>query len=292
MRFFLFSLLAFLVIPISSFSQISTPAKPGNERNDTVPAIPSMDADRSDIPFIDYQPGVIWTSSTDSVHDFCRIRKNFTDQLIAVWNHPKRYYPASRVYAVSMGDKYYRAVNTAPQNYVFAQELVKGPMNLYAYRIITQYNGSLEVISGDPDNPGYRNNMIIENEGMRGSYSLYGYCVATEQDSGKLVQVTADHMDSFVSDFLDDSPLAKKEAEKYYKKVNAKARKVIITGIACASVAAIMMGNDVKWLFIVSLPVALAYDQIRKPHQLQLEDMVRIVTVYNAERSGQTLPEN
>jgi len=89
------------------------------------------DADDSFIPFIDYKPAVIWNTPTDSIHDYCYIRRNFTDQMVSVWNHPKRLYPASRIYALEMDGKYYRAVKVSPENYVFAELMVSGPMNLF-----------------------------------------------------------------------------------------------------------------------------------------------------------------
>ena len=119
------------------------------------------DKDRNDIPFIDYKKAVIWTTKSDSVSDYVYIRKNFTDQMLSVWSHPKRLYPASRVYGVDMDGKHYRAVKVSSQNYVFAEQVVAGKMNLYMYRRIPQMNGWVEFQGYDSIHSGYRNNMII-----------------------------------------------------------------------------------------------------------------------------------
>jgi hypothetical protein len=271
-------------------SQISTNLKPDKGKkagNDTITAPVKPDTDRDDIPFIDYHPAIIWTSEKDTIHNYCYIRKNFTDQLLSVWNPSKRYYPASRIYAISVDGNYYRTVKVSPQNYVFAQQLVKGEINLYIYRKIPQVNGWVEVVSADPNNPGYTNYMVVEEKGMRGSRNLFGYYVSMSKDTSLLIQVQQKKLAEFAKNYLSETPIAFKEAMKYSQKNKNKTTAALVAGMMTfALFESAITGNDFTWIFLVGFPVMAVDALIRRSHTLHWDDMARIVNMHNQELSG------
>jgi len=214
------------------------------------------DTDRDDIPFIDYHPTIVWTSPNDSLHAIGYMRKNFTDQFISVWNPPGRFYRASRIYAAALNGNYYRAVNVSPRNWVFAQQMVCGNLNLYIYPRIPQTNGWVEFVSADPDHPGYSNNMIVEVEGRRGIWKNYGYYISLQSDSSRLVSVSQRSMNSFATTYLSDTPLAQKEALKYGQKNLNKTRKIFLASLMTAGLAGtIFMATESRWIFMAGFPL-------------------------------------
>jgi hypothetical protein len=275
-----------------STSQVVTRLKPGQaaeQRKDSLGGSRvTPDADRDDIPFFDYLPGIIWTGKDDTVQDYCYIRKNFTDQMISVWNYPRRYYPASRVYAAMIDGAYYRSVCTSPQNYVFAKKVVSGPMNLYVYRSIPQTNGWVEVFSTDPRGSGYRNQMIIERQGMRGSWEIFGYFISAGSDTGELIRVQESAMKDFADTYLAGTPGARAEALKFDSQKSVRSRKTTLLMLMTASlVGTVLVNSQAKWLFLAGFPAAILVAQLNKPKKLHWEDMVRIVEMHNRELLGQ-----
>lgn len=246
------------------------------------------DADRDDIPFIDYLPGLITGSEGDTVSDNLYIRKNFTDQLISVWSHPRRYYPASRVYSVSVGENYYRTAKISEDNYVFLQEMVKGKMNLYLYRKIPQTNGWVELVSSDPRNPEYKNNMIVEVRGNRGKRQTFGFYISLEKDSAKLISIKDTELEAFANNYLSGTPLAYAEAMKFSNQKVNKTRKQMLLGLMAVSMLGTMfISSDARWVFLAGFPLAIGVAAINHPNFLGWEDMVRIVKTYNAEVESQ-----
>ena len=242
------------------------------------------DADRDDIPFIDYQPGVITGSNGDTVQDNLYLRKNFTDQLVSVWSHPRRYYPASRVFSVSVGENYYRTAKVSQDNYVFVQQMVKGKMNLYIYRKIPQTNGWVELVSADPQNPGYRNNMIVEVRGNRGKRQTFGFYISLENDTNRLISIKDTEMEAFATNYLSGTPLAYAEAMKFSNQKVNKTRKQMLFGLMAVSMLGTMfISSDTRWVFLTGFPLAIGVAAINHPNFLGWEDMVRIVKTYNAE---------
>ena len=281
-------MILFLSTGFIASSQISTYLKPGetvtkvfDSKSDTTV---KPDADRDDIPFIDYRPAIIWTSSKDTIHEYGYIRKNFTDQLLSIWNPPRRLYPASRIYAVSLDGNYYRTLKVSKQNYVFAQRMVKGNMSLYMYRKIPQTSGWIEFVSADANNPGYTNYMIVEENGRRGSWNQYGYYISIVKDTSALIPVQQSTMNSFALDYLSDTPLAQKEAFKFGKKNYNKTRKILLASLMTVGMAGTFFGhNDGRWLFMVGFPLAAIVGIANRPNTLHWDDLVRIVDLHNRE---------
>ena len=240
------------------------------------------DKDRNDIPFIDYKKAVIWTSRTDTVSDYVYIRKNFTDQMLSVWSHPKRLYPASRVYGVDMEGKRYRAVKVSSQNYVFAEQVVEGRMNLYMYRRIPQMNGWVEFQGYDSIHSGYRNNMIIEQEGMRSKQNYFGYFISIGDDT--LRPVTTNKMRAFADTYLMDTPRAYAKALKYVQNNNNKAAKVAIASLMSVGIIGLTTSHGGGLIFLLGFPAAALVSYLNRPRYLHWQDMVEIVKMHNEER--------
>jgi len=244
------------------------------------------DADRNDIPFIDFKPAVIWNTPTDSVHDYAYIRKNFTDQMVSVWSHPRRLYPASRIYGIDMDGKHYRAVKVSNQNYVFAEKLVSGTMNLYSYRKIPQVNGWVEFRGYDSLQSGYRNNMIIENEGKRGVQEYFGYYISIGDDTLRPVNTSKFHL--FAEMYLSKSPEAYAIAMKFAGKNMNKTNKMAVIGLMTVGIIGLALTGEgsASYIFMAGFPAAAVVAFINRPKTLHWQDMVQIVNAYNKAAGG------
>jgi hypothetical protein len=76
----------FILVGILAESQVSTYLKPDKYKiagKDTITASVKPDADRDDIPFIDYHSAIVWTSEKDTFQDYCYIRKTFPTQFLS-----------------------------------------------------------------------------------------------------------------------------------------------------------------------------------------------------------------
>lgn len=245
------------------------------------------DEDRDDIPFIDYKPAVIWTTPVDTVTDFAYIRRNFTDQLLSVWSVPGRYYPASRIYAAGIDNNYYRCCKVSEKEYVFAQQMVKGSMNLFIYRIIPQTNGWVEMVSHDPENGSYTNHMIIESGGMRAYWKRYGYRITLEQDSGKMITVNRETLRQFSDTYLKETPETYKYASKFFNQRREKILRDLAVGMVVGAI--LINASDLeggKYYLMASFPLAITLAVINKAYAFHLDDMVKIVELYNHEKQA------
>jgi hypothetical protein len=286
--FFLILSLILLLNP-PAFTQVFTRKKsPGDvaikpDSTTTRKVIP--DQDRDDIPFIDYKPAVIRTTPVDTLKDFAYIRRNFTDQLLSVWSVPGRYYPASRIYAAAIENNYYRSCQVSGNEYVFAQQMVKGSMNLYIYRIIPQTNGWVEMVSHDPENGSYTNHMIVESRGMRAYWKRYGYKITLEQDSGKMIPINRETLMQFSDTYLKETPEAYKYASKFFNQRREKILRDLAVGMVVGAI--LINASDLeggKYYLMASFPLAITLAIINKANAFHLDDMVKIVELYNREK--------
>ena len=284
------------VIPVSFFSQaqiyIGFPSSdstevPGDTIGATINANPQPDADRNDIPFIDYKQAVIWNTTADSICDYAYIRKNFTDQMVSVWKNPKHLYPASLVYAVAIDDKYYRSVRVSEANYVFAEKIVSGEMNLYMYRKIPQFNGWIEYVGHDANGNVYHNNMIIENENGRSKKDYFSYFISLNSDT--LHPVTSSSLTAFIDKYLTETPAAKAIAMNFAVKNMNKSRKIAVIGlmtIGMLGLASTGGSSGATFIFMLGFPAAAVVACLNRPQTLTWKDMVEIVQTYNKEKAG------
>ena len=289
-----FILILLIMIPFISESQIYIGFQSPDSTNIVIdslnnPASKTSEKpyyDQNDIPFIDYKPAVIWNSPTDSVCDYAYIRRNFTDQLVSVWSHPKRIYPASRIYAIDLDGKHYRAVKVSEQNYVFAEKMVEGEMDLYLYRKIPQLNGWIEFTGHDTEGRPYRNNMIIENSVTKGKQESFGYFFSLGSDT--LKPVSASTLQKFSDAYLNDTPGAKALAAKFTGKNKNKSRKIVIIGLMAVGFIGLATTGEsaASLIFLAGFPAAGLVAYLNRPQTLHWDDMVEIVRTYNKERGG------
>lgn len=281
-------LLVILLLPYSAKSQIYIGFVANDSTSGTKDSISALsrspDADRNDIPFIDYKPAVIWNTPADSVHDYAYIRKNFTDQMVSVWNHPRRLYPASRIYGIDIDGKHYRAVKVSNQNYVFAEKMVSGTMDLYIYRKIPQLNGWVEFRGHDSAQNGYRNFMIREKEGMRAKQEYFGYFISVGDDT--LRPVAGSKMRLFAETYLKDTPDSYVMAMKFSDNNFTKNNKLAVIGLMTVGFIGLALtgGSGASWIFLAGFPAAAVVAHINRPHTLHWQDMVEIVNTYNREK--------
>ncbi len=272
----------FIGFPSSDSIEVSKESKGA-----TLNANAQPDTDRNDIPFIDYKQAVIWNTPTDSVCDYAYIRKNFTDQMVSVWNNPKHLYPASRVYSVVIDDKFYRAVRVSEANYVFAEKIVSGEMDLYIYRKIPQFNGWIEYVGQDANGNVYHNNMIIENENGRSKKDYFSYFISLNSDT--LHPVSATTLNTFSDTYLIDTPEAKALATRFTGKNWNKSRKIAVVGLMTVGIlglAATGGSGGASLIFMLGFPAAALVAYLNRPQTLTWQDMVEIVQTYNREKAA------
>lgn len=287
-------LVLLFLTPIFSVSQIyigfpssDSAAVSKNSKGAAISANAQPDDDRNDIPFIDYKQAVIWNTPNDSVCDYAYIRKNFTDQMVSVWNNPNHLYPASRVYAVTIDDKYYRAVKISESNYVFAEKIVSGEMDLYMYRKIPQFNGWIEYIGQDEYGNVYHNNMIIENENGRSKKDYFSYFISLNSDT--LHPVSSSTLNTFSDTYLNETPDAKTIATKFTGKNGNKQRKIAVVGLMTVGFLGLAVtggSGGASLIFMLGFPAAALVAYLNRPQNLTWQDMVEIVQTYNREKSG------
>ncbi len=245
---------------------------------------PLPPVDLSEPAFIDYTEATIYMSPDDSLSEHAYLRRNFTDQFISVWQNPGRIYPASMIYGISQDGKYYRTCKFDSRNAVFGEQIVKGKMNLYYCRKLPQEAGLVEFISVDPQNPDYRNFMIMEYRDKARYMNDYYYFVTLEGDSLNPLPVV--DFAQFANDYLKNSPEAYNLMMAYDKK-KSKLQKVIapvIAGLVC--VAVVSAGSIEKGIMISSVFIAgggIYYlVKLRKnPSRPQPANMVEIIEQYN-----------
>jgi hypothetical protein len=286
-----FLLFAFPVISVSQiYVGFSTPDSTSirvDSLNSTVINATFLpDGERNDDPFIDYKPAVIWNTPKDSLSDYACIRRNYTDQLVSVWKYPQRIYPASRIYAVDIDMKHFRAAKVAEQNYVFAEKVVDGNMVLYLYRKIPQLDGVIELTGNDTTGKLYRNNMIIENQVSKGKNESFGYFFSIGSDS--LKPVSASTLKKFSDTYLNDTPHTKALADKFVVKKMDKSKKIVVAGLMVVGIVGLAAtgGGAASWIFLAGFPAAAIVALSNRPHTLHWEDMIEIVKSYNKEISG------
>ncbi len=187
---------------------------------------------------------------------------------------------------MDMDGKHYRAVYASPQNYVFAEQMVEGEMDLYLYRKIPQLNGWVEFV-GNGDTPGaYRNNMIVETPETRGLQDYFGYFISIGDDT--LRPVSTSKMQPFIDKYLQDTPEAKAMALKFTKRNLNKANKFAVVGLMTVGILGLALtqgAGGASWIFLAGFPAAIIVALVNRPHSLHWDDMVEIVSTYNKEKS-------
>lgn len=282
MRFFL--LFSFVFLQISVFAQIGTRIRSSegqdslaHERSITDSANYAPENRNPEIPFIDYEPAVIYMTPADSIEDHAYIRQNFTDQMVSVWSKPNRLYPASKIYGLRMNGKFFRSVRKNAYECVFAERAVDGPMSLYMYTKIPQNSGWIEFYSAG----GYTNNMIVENNVTRNKNS-YGYFITLYPDTNTFI--AADDLNKFASEYLKDKPETYKQASPFLKMKNYKTQKQLLTVAMLVGVSGVaLVDSRMKWLFLAGFPVAVTLTLLNRSHIPDWKDMVEIVNSYNRE---------
>lgn len=245
---------------------------------------PLPPVDLSEPAFIDYTETTIYMSPDDSLSEHAYLRRNFTDQFIAVWQNPGRIYPASMIYGISQDGKYYRTCKFDSRNAVFGEQIVKGRMSLYYCRKLPQEAGLVEFISADPGKPAYRNFMIVEYRDKARYMNDYYYFVTLEGDS--LHPIPVADFTQFANDYLKTSPEAYNLMMAYDKKKSKLQRVIapVIAGLVC--VALVSAGSIEKGIMISSVFIAggIVYYLVKlrkNPSRPQPVNMVEIIESYN-----------
>ena len=208
--------------------------------------------------------------------------------MVSVWNYPKRLYPASRIYAIDLDGKHYRAMKVSEANYVFAEQIVSGEMDLYIYREIPQVNGWIEYVGHDTTGNVYHNNMIIENEKGRSKLDYFGYYISLNSNS--LHPVSQKTIKKFSDNYLVDTPAAKAIALKFTGKSLNKSRKIAVIGLMTIGILGLAStggSNGASLIFLAGFPAAALVAFLNRPDTLHWQDMVEIVNTYNQEKAAQ-----
>ncbi len=245
---------------------------------------PLPPVDLSEPAFVDYTKSTIYMSPYDSLGEHSYIRRNFTDQFVSVWQNPGRIYPASMIFGISQGGKYYRSCKFDSRNAVFGEQIVKGKMSLYYCRKLPQEAGLLEFISVDPGNSGYRNFMIMEYRDKARYMNDYYYFVTLEGDS--LNPIPVNDFAQFANDYLKNSPEAYSLIMKYDKKKSKLQRVIapVIAGLVCValvSAGSIEKGILISSVFIAGGGIYYLVKFKKKPSRPQPSNMAEIIELYN-----------
>jgi hypothetical protein len=293
MRSSQFFIAIFLVASSFSMAQQNNDSIPDTSRVNLRYINPTPDI--SNEQFIDCERAKVFLYSDSAINDIVYLRKNFTDQFLQVC-YNSRMYPASRIWGYNMNGAYFRSGHSYDVNYVFAERILTGFYSVYYCRNLPNIYGEIELISADPDNPGYRNRMIVEDAQSRRFKNDYSYFISPASDSAKMIYVNNKNIKSVAKDHFADCPLAYKDAMRFHNKYRLVQNITLPLGICSYIVSFLNFGGTGVKPFNIESPflyVGLAsigtyiYFRIKaKNKYLHPNDMIRIVGTYNAYCTG------
>jgi len=229
-------------------------------------------------PVIYYSPATIMLNLRDTVAETVCWRKNFTDQFLETWAD-YRMYPASRIFGFIQDSIYFRSAR-CDDYFIFAPQICSGPINLYYTRYI-QNIGEIRMISKDPKNPDYHNNMIVTGNIPRRYANEFTYYVTFPWDTLKMIPVTRSSLPAFANMYLRAYPEAYRESKKYYKSSANKVLSYTLLPVAVIGTSAFLLvqGNP-DYFIIAGAGAMVAYLAVKiflKPRMLDPEGMIGII---------------
>lgn len=229
-------------------------------------------------PFIYYKPATILLNLQDTTSAYVYWRRNFTDQFLETWSD-SRMYPASLIFGFIQDSIYFRST-TLGDYHIFAPQILSGKINLYYTREI-QNLGEIRMISKDPANPGYHNNMIVTGDVPRRYANNYTYFVTFEWDTLKMISVTRQSLPVFAKMYLRAYPAAYNEAMKYVQSPISKAATYTLIPIAAIGTASFLLTKGNPTYFIgIGAAALVTYVGVKlfvKPKMLDPEAMIGII---------------
>ena len=229
-------------------------------------------------PFIYYKPAIILLNLHDTVSGTVYWRKNFTDQFLETWADA-RMYPASRVFGFIQDSIYFRS--TACDGYhIFAPRISQGAISLYYTRIIHNM-GEIRMVSKDPLNKDYLNNMIVTGDVPSRYANEFTYFVTFPWDTLKMVTVTRQSLKGFSNTYLRAYPEAYKESKKFERSSTEKILSYTLIPVAAVGTAAFLLVESNPVYFIgIGVGALVAYISVKlvmKPRVLDPAGMIGII---------------
>ena len=293
MRRILFCIVLTILCLYSATGQIKSDSIPDTNKLNLRYVNPTPDL--SNEQFIDCERAKVFLYSDSSINDIVYLRKNFTDQFLQVC-YSSRMYPASRIWGYNMNGKYYRAGHTYDINYVFAERILTGAYSVYYTRNLPNIYGEIELISADPDNPDYRNRMIVEDAQSRRFKNDYSYFISPSSDSTKMILVNNKNIKSVAKDHLVDCPLAYKDAMRFHNRYRLVQNITLPLGVCSYLISFLNFGGtgvkpfnyESPFLYVglASIGTYIYYRIKAKNKYLHPNDMIRIFGTYNTYCAG------
>lgn len=229
-------------------------------------------------PAVYYTPARIFLTPKDTVSEFVYWRRNFTDQFLETWSDPKMY-PASRIFGFIQDSIYFRST-AFDQYHIFAPQIFSGPIDLYYTRYI-QNLGEIRMVSVDPNNLDYHNNMIVTGDVPRRYANEFTFFVTFPWDTLKMVPVSHKTLPKFADLYLRVYPDAYREARKYDISHVTKVLTYTLIPVAVIGISAFLLVQDNPVYFIaVGAGAMVSYIAVKiflKPRTLDPEGMIRII---------------
>jgi hypothetical protein len=288
----LFAMTKFLVIllilsfHIKSFAQFEQRTKNDSIKN-PYKAI-QIDPDLYKEPFIDCKLIDVFLYSDSVTKKSVYLKRNFTDQFLQVCS-TSQLLPASRIYGFACDNKFYRSGNTYGNNYVFAEKILEGNTSLYYCRNIPILNGLVEYISTDSKNPGYTNNMIIEDETPKRFKNDFSYFITPRSDTTKMIYVCNSNIGEIANTYFADCPLAYNDAMRFTQRYKKIQNITLPIGLICLGYGSLNLGKYPRpseyipafSIAFVALTTYTIFRIIGGNRYLHPYDMIRITTNYN-----------
>jgi|GEM_PF-4091766 len=103
---------------------------------------------------------LVYLNPVDTITHYIHLQRYFKDQFLEIYAEEK-ILPASKIYGLRQGSRFYRSASTGNKNYVFALQISSGPMKVFsADRILVAKE--IDYIGHDKQSDGtYSNTMLV-----------------------------------------------------------------------------------------------------------------------------------
>ena len=240
-----------------------------------------------------YKSSLIYLNRLDTVSHYTFIQRNYSDQFLRIYND-KKILPASRIYAFTRNNRYYRSVNLGNRCFGFAEQIESGKMNLFCIDDLNSY-GEVRTISQDANNSDYSNNLLVLDYDRRKYHSQnYLYFVSFDYNGQQLIPITPKEL---ANQYLTVCP----EAANYLKKVVGNPGSKTIRNLLAISFFASLFAsiiapyeinneiagenskiNYVHLYTCISGGAYLTYTIVHKKRIVKRQNMQEAVKMYNA----------
>lgn len=240
-----------------------------------------------------YKSSLIYLNRLDTVSHYTFIQRNYSDQFLRIYND-KKILPASRIYAFTRNNRYYRSVNLGNRYFGFAEQIESGKMSLYCIDDLNSY-GEVKTISQDGNNSDYSNYLLVMDYDRR-KYRTesYQYYISFDFNDRQLIPVKPQEL---ANQYMKVCPQASNYLKKIAGNTGSKTiRNLLAINFFTSLFASIIISNEINstvggenyktnYAYIytgISGVAYITYSLVHRKRIVKRENMQEAVKRYNA----------